>query len=92
MAKTDTPILDAHMHQWDLRKTPRGAVSAFVKLFGWSDSLKRRAAKLLFPQSQLRFVGKIDHVTNDYLIDDYRADLGSLASRFLGTVHVEASW
>jgi len=88
----DTAILDAHMHQWDLRATPRGAVSIFVKLFGWNNALKEGAAKLMFPKSQLRFVGRIDYVTNDYLIEDYRADLGSLASRFLGAVHVEASW
>jgi predicted TIM-barrel fold metal-dependent hydrolase len=88
----DTPILDAHMHQWDLRATPRGAVSIFVKLFGWNDSLKEGAAKLMFPKSQLRFVGKIDYVANDYLIEDYRIDSGSLASRFLGAVHVEANW
>jgi predicted TIM-barrel fold metal-dependent hydrolase len=80
------------MHQWDLRGTPRGAVSIFVKLFGWNDTLKEAAASLMFPKSQLRFVGKIDYVANDYLIEDYRADLGSLASRFLGEVHVEESW
>jgi len=88
----DTPIVDAHMHQWDLRRTPRGAVSIFVKLFGWNDALKEAAANLMFQKSQLRFVGKIDYVANDYLIEDYRADLGTLASRFLGAVHVEASW
>ncbi len=88
----DTPIVDAHMHQWDLRGTPRGAVSIFVKLFGWNDALKEAAASLMFPKSQLRFVGKIDYVSNDYLIEDYRADLGTLASRFLGAVHVEANW
>jgi predicted TIM-barrel fold metal-dependent hydrolase len=87
----ETPILDAHIHQWDLRSTPREA-SIFVKLFGWNNSLKEAAAKLLFPKSTLRFFGKIDYAANDYLIDHYRADLGSLASRFLGAVHVEAGW
>lgn len=88
----DVPILDAHMHQWDLRATPRGAVSIFVKLFGWNDVVKETAAKLMFPRSQLRFVGKVDYVGNDYLIENYRGDVGSLASRFWGAVHVEASW
>jgi len=87
----NTPILDAHMHQWDLRSNPSdGAI--LVKLFGWNDSVKEAAAKLLFPKSTLRFVGKIDYVSNDYLIQDYRAELGQLASRFLGTVYVEAIW
>ena len=31
-------------------------------------------------------------MSNDYLIQDYRAELGQLASRFLGTVYVEAIW
>jgi predicted TIM-barrel fold metal-dependent hydrolase len=48
--------------------------------------------KLLFPKSSLRFVGNIDYVSNDYRIQDYRADLGPLAARFLGAVHVEAGW
>ena len=87
----DTPILDAHMHQWDLRSNPSEA-AILIKLFGWNDSVKERVAKLLFPKSTFRFVGKTDYVLNDYLIDDYRAELGSLASRFLGTVYVEAIW
>jgi predicted TIM-barrel fold metal-dependent hydrolase len=87
----DTPILDAHMHQWDLRSNPSEA-AILVKLFGWNDSVKEWVAKLLFPKSTLRFVGKIDYVSNDYLIEDYRAELGQLASRFLGTVYVEAIW
>ena len=85
----DTPILDAHIHQWVMRAMPR-EVWIFVKLFGWNNSVKEAAAKLLFPESTLRFFGKIDYATNDYLNDHYRAELGSLASRFLGAVHVEA--
>jgi predicted TIM-barrel fold metal-dependent hydrolase len=84
----DTPILDSHIHQWDLRATPP-AQSILVKLFGWNPSLLETVAKLLFPKSLLRFFGKIDYATNDYLIEDYRADLGWLASRFFGAVHVE---
>ena len=87
----NTPILDAHMHQWDLRSNPSDA-AILVKLFGWNDSLKEWVGKLLFPKSTLRFVGKIDYVSNDYLIHAYRAELGLLASRFLGTVYVEAIW
>jgi predicted TIM-barrel fold metal-dependent hydrolase len=87
----DTPILDAHMHQWDLRSNPNDA-ALLVKLFGWNDSVKEWVGKLLFPKSTLRFVGKIDYVSNDYLIEEYRAELGQLASRFLGTVYVEAIW
>jgi L-fuconolactonase len=87
----DTPILDAHMHQWDLRSNPSDA-GILVKLFGWNDSVKEGAAKLLLPKSTLRFVGKIDYVSNDYLVEDYRAELGQLVSRFLGTVYVEAIW
>jgi predicted TIM-barrel fold metal-dependent hydrolase len=79
------------MHQWDLRSNPSDA-ALLVKLFGWNDSVKQWVGKLLFPKSTLRFVGKIDYVSNDYLIEDYRAELGSLASRFLGTVYVEAIW
>jgi len=33
-------IIDAHVHQWDLRNTPREA-STFVKLFGWNPRLMR---------------------------------------------------
>ena len=87
----DTPILDAHMHQWVMRAMPR-KVSIFVKLFGWNNFVKEAAAKLLFPKSTLRFFGKIDYVSNDYLMEDYLAESGSLASRFLGAVHVEAGW
>ena len=85
----DTPILDAHIHQWVMQAMPR-EVWIFVKLFGWNNSVKEAAAKLLFPESKLGFFGKIDYVTNDYLNDHYRAELGLLASRFLGAVHVEA--
>jgi len=87
----DTPILDAHMHQWDLRSNPSEA-AILVKLFGWNDFVKEWVARLLFPESTFRFVGKLDYVSNDYLIEDYRAELGLLASRFLGTVYVEAIW
>ena len=37
-------------------------ISIFLKLFGWNDVVKEVAARLMFPKSQLRFVGKIDYV------------------------------
>ena len=42
----DGPIIDAHIHQWDPRTTPRTATPA-VKALGWSPALLHRLALLI---------------------------------------------
>jgi len=82
-------ILDPHIHLWAPKTSPR-TVSIAVKLFGWSDWLKRSLVPKLFPKSALRFVGKIDYVMADYLPADWARDHGDFDVR--GFVHVQADW
>ena len=54
-------IIDAHIHLWDPRTTPR-QVSPAMKLFGWSPALLHWMLPKLFPRKALDFVGNVDVV------------------------------
>ncbi len=82
----DVPVLDAHVHVWDPRTTPRETTPA-VKLFGFSPRLLAWLAPALFPRAALAFVGDPRYVLAPWTFSDH-AD-GSPASGF---VHVEAAW
>ena len=65
-------------------------MSPVVKLFGWYRPLLHSITRMAFPKSALDFVGRVDHVTADYLPATYRSDAGALPIK--GVVHIEASW
>ena len=88
---TTTPILDAHIHQWDPRATPREVTTA-VKLLGWSPRLLEMVVRAAIAKPLIDFVGKADHALNDYLPKQLREDWAEHASRVEGVVHVQAAW
>ena len=82
-------IIDPHVHQWDLRHTPREA-TALVKLLGWNPRLMHWLAKKAFPKEIVEFFGGPDHVLADFLPIHYR---DVTAGRPVdGFVHIEAGW
>lgn len=85
----DLPVLDAHVHFWDPRTTPR-AVSGAVKLFGWNRWLMRTVAPRLFPRAAREFVGHTEHVMSAFLPDALGAEQAGVDVR--GVVHVQAGW
>jgi L-fuconolactonase len=85
----DVDVVDAHVHFWDPRTTPREA-SLGVKLFGWSPGLMKRLVPLLVPRAKLDFVGKNDHVLGAYLPVTWEADMAGVPA--VGFVHVQAGW
>ncbi|NNE96350.1 MAG: amidohydrolase family protein [Acidimicrobiales bacterium] len=87
----DAPILDAHVHQWDPKGTPREVTTA-VKLLGWSPRLLETVVRAAIPKPLIDFVGKADHALNNYLPENLRHDCGEHASRHEGVVHVQAGW
>lgn len=84
-------ILDAHVHQWDPRTTPR-PVTPLVKLFGWNHRLLVRVGRALFPRTLIDFVGTPEHALSAFLPAELRADWGGYAERIDGVVHVQALW
>jgi len=86
---TRTPILDAHIHLWNHRTTPRKP-TPLVKLLGWNTALLHGAAKLVFPRDQFAFYGRPDYVLAEYLGPDYADD--ARAREVTGFVHVQAGW
>lgn len=85
----DVPVLDAHVHFWEPRSTPR-VVSPVVKALGWNDRLLMAAGRRLFPEAMYAFVGKPDYVMHAYLPGDWHRDHGAFETR--GLVHVQAGW
>ena len=85
----DGPIIDAHIHQWDPRTTPRTATAA-VKALGWSPALLQRLAERAFPAAMLDFVGDVELPLRPYLPGMWRADTRPWKVR--GFVHVQADW
>ncbi len=83
------PIIDPHIHQWDLRHTPRGLTWPH-RLLGWSPWLYRQALVLGIKPAQRAFLGRPDFVMWDYLPADYVADMGALPIEQV--VHVESEW
>ena len=85
----DLPILDAHVHVWDPRTTPR-TVTPAVRLFGFSPTLLGRLAPVLFPRAALAFVGSPRYVLAPFMPADHRQEHGSADVR--GFIHIEAAW
>ncbi|OUS26760.1 hypothetical protein A9Q99_16190 [Gammaproteobacteria bacterium 45_16_T64] len=85
----DFPIIDPHIHQWDLKHTPR-ALTWPKKLLGWNNGLYERAIMLGAKKSDRDYVGKVDHVAHNYLPETYRQDVRHLNLQQI--VHVEADW
>ncbi|WP_370323926.1 amidohydrolase [Euzebya sp.] len=85
----DGPIIDAHIHLWDPRTTPRTA-SPLVRGLGWNERLLRRAAQRLVPDASLAFVGRPDQVLNPYLPGTWWNETDGADVR--GFVHVQADW
>lgn len=84
-------ILDAHVHQWDVRHNARQQ-RPLVKLFGWRPPLMHKVARSLFPQPVIDFVGKPDHMLGDYLPEHLARDWGRFSNRMDGFIHVEPGW
>jgi L-fuconolactonase len=80
-------VLDAHVHYWQPRTSPRKA-TPLLKLFGWLPDGPARAAKVLVPPSQQAFVGDTRYVLTDHLPADAMLD----GVDWRGAVHVEAAW
>lgn len=86
-----SPILDAHVHQWDPRTTPRETTIA-VKLFGWNPRLMEWVVRRAIPKPLIDFVAKAEHALNPYLPAQLNEDWGPHAPRIEGVVHVQAGW
>lgn len=85
----DGPRIDAHIHQWDPRVTPR-TVTPAVKALGWNPRLLRTLAEKAVPTAMLEFVGDPETALNPYLPGMWRAD--TRPRRVRGFVHVQADW
>lgn len=83
------PIIDPHIHQWDLLCTPR-ILSVPRRLLGWNRFLYENTLKLGAKKSDRDYVGRTDFVAWDYLPDDYARDAAELPVTQI--VHVEAEW
>lgn len=83
-------FLDAHVHHWDPRNTPR-QVSPLVRMLGFSPRLLDRVAPMVFPKDVQAFYGTPEFILRPYLTQDYVADLADVAE-VVGLVHVEAGW
>lgn len=86
---TDFPIIDPHIHQWDLLNTPR-ILSLPKKILGWSKPLYETALKLGASKADKDYVGNVDYVGYDYLPNNYSEDKQRL--NITHVVHVEAEW
>jgi predicted TIM-barrel fold metal-dependent hydrolase len=87
--RADLPVLDAHVHFWDPRTTPR-AVTPVGKTFRWNRWLMRNVAPRLFPRAVRDFVGHTEHVMGAFLPATLAADQDGVDVR--GVVHVQAGW
>ncbi len=83
------PIIDPHIHQWDLLNTPR-ILSWPKRLLGWNRPLYETAIRLGASAAEKRYMGRPDFVAHDYLPVDYAKDVAGLPISH--TVHVEAEW
>ena len=83
------PIIDAHVHFWDPKSTPR-EVSFLVNTLGFSPGLLKFLAKNLFPKSAIEFFASPEYILKKYVQDEFNSD--SKNYEIEGVVHVEASW
>lgn len=85
----DFPVIDPHIHQWDLINTPR-LLSGPKKLLGWNRTLYETALTLFARKADKDYVGDFRHIAYDYLPENYLADRKQL--NITHVVHVEADW
>ncbi|RLP54662.1 MAG: amidohydrolase [Ketobacter sp.] len=83
------PVIDPHIHQWDLLNTPR-ILSTPKRLLGWNRLLYETALRYGAKKSDRAYVGRTDYVAQDYLPADYGQDSGGVPIQKV--VHVEAEW
>jgi len=81
-------IVDAHIHLWDPRHTPR-TVTPFVWALGAHPAALRRVAQALMPSPVQDFLGDPRFLLNPFLPADYRALAGPRVGQY---VHVEAGY
>ncbi len=89
MADLDFAIVDAHIHQWDPRTTPR-RTSRLAGVLGWWPGLYVQVGRRVFPRAIRDFVGVPEHALLPYLPADHAKDCAGLAVDTV--VHVEAGW
>ena len=82
-------ILDAHVHLWDVRGTPR-PVQPLLKLFGWHPKVLHGVAGWAIPAAQRTALGKLDYALSNYLSHDVNTDTAHHQVKAL--VHAEAGW
>ena len=82
-------IIDAHVHQWDPRTTPR-TVSPLVHTLGWNRSVLTRVAQRVVPSTSMAFVGSPDHILSPYLPGTWFNETGTADVE--GFVHIQADW
>jgi len=82
-------FVDAHIHLFDLRGTPR-PMQPLGKVFGWNERVLRFMATRLMPADTVAFFGKKTDLLSDYLPPHYRTDSGS--SKVGRYVHIQAGW
>lgn len=83
------PIIDAHVHFWDPKTTPR-EVSILVNTFGFNQKLVGFLAEKLFPKSAKEFFASPEYILKTYAIEEFNKDSDDYTIE--GVVHVEASW
>jgi predicted TIM-barrel fold metal-dependent hydrolase len=89
MADLDFAIVDAHIHQWDPRTTPRRA-SPLARLLGWWPALYLGVGRRVFPRPIREFVGVPDNALLPYQPVDHARDSAGFTVDTV--VHVEAGW
>ena len=89
MPELDFSIVDAHIHLWDPRTTPR-AVSPLVQQLGHSPELLVKEARANFPPPIRAFLGVPDALLFPYLPADHARDAAAFPVDTV--VHIEAGW
>ncbi|SPL70566.1 amidohydrolase family protein [Acinetobacter stercoris] len=89
MQQLGFPIIDPHIHQWDPYNTPHAAHLA-VKLLGKYPYLLDKMVRLVKPKDLIETVGLTTHITQAYLPENYKKDIGDYHVEQV--VHIEASW
>jgi len=89
MSALDFAFVDAHIHQWDPRTTPR-TTSILARLLGRFPDLYLKVGRAVFPKPARNFVGKPDVVLLPYMPPDHARD--SAAFPVDTVIHVEAGW
>jgi len=83
------PIIDPHIHLWDLQQTPR-SLTLPRRLLGWNDFLYNFALRHAGSPAIQHFVGRTDYVGHNYLPSDYLQDRAQLPIRTVA--HIEVDW